>query len=66
MKYEQIDSIDHKARVWVVTRGEDGRIHEEFDPFLLGRLNPGHSAEEVADVLAIAAGEMEVAGNRLW
>ena len=49
-----------------MTRGEDGRIHEEFDPFLLGRLNPGHSAEEVADVLAIAAGKMEVAGNRLW
>lgn len=66
MKYEQIDRLDHKARVWVVTRGEDGRIHEEFDPALLGRLNPGHSAEEVADVLAIAAGEMEVAGNRLW
>jgi hypothetical protein len=66
MKHEQIDRLDSKARVWVVTRGEDGRIHEEFDPLLFGKLNPGHSAEEVADVLAIAAGEMEVAGNRLW
>jgi hypothetical protein len=66
MKYEQLDSIDHKARIWIVTRGEDGRLQEEFDPFLLGRLNPRQSAKEVADVLAIAAGEMEVAKNRLW
>lgn len=66
MKHEQINRLDRKARVWVVTRGDDGRIQEDFDPLLFGRLNPGHSAEEVADVLAIAAGEMEVAGNRLW
>ncbi len=66
MKHEHINEIDHKARVWVVTRGEDGRIQEEFDPFLLAKLNPGHSAEEIADVLATAAGEMEIAESRLW
>ena len=66
MKHEQIDRLDQKARVWVVTRGEDGRLHEEFDPSLLTRLNPGHSAEEIAEVLVTAAGEMEIAGTRLW
>lgn len=66
MKHQSIDCIDNKARVWVVTRGEDGRLQEEFDPILLGKLNPGHSAEQIADLLVTAAGEMEVAENRLW
>jgi hypothetical protein len=63
MKHEQIDD---KARVWIVTRGNDGRLEEDFDAGLLARLNPGHSAQEIANLLVTAAGEMDVAENRLW
>lgn len=63
MKHEQIDD---RARVWIVTRGSDGRLKEEFDPSLLARLNPGHSAEQIADALLMAAGEMDLAENRIW
>ena len=34
--------------------------------FDFSKLNPGHSAEDVADALAIQAGVMEIAANRLW
>lgn len=63
MKHEHIDD---GARVWVLTRGPDGRLREEFDPGLVGRLNPGCSAEQVADALVIAAGQMDVSENRAW
>ena len=63
MKHE---AIDDRARVWVVTRGSDGRLNETFDPTLLSRLNPGYSAEQVADAIVIAAGERDVRDNRLW
>jgi hypothetical protein len=63
MKHEQMDD---NARVWIVTRGTDGRLEEEFDTGLLDRLNPGHSAEEIANLLVTAAGEMDVAESRLW
>lgn len=58
--------IDNKARVWLITRAADGSILDEVDPGLLARLSPGGSAREVADLLAIAAGEMELDDNRLW
>ena len=48
------EQIDHKARVWTVTRGADGRLEERLDPDLL------------ADALMRAAGEREVAASRLW
>jgi hypothetical protein len=63
MKHEQIDD---KARVWVVSRGTDGQLLDEFDPGLFARLDTGHSAEEIADTLIIAAGEMEIAETRVW
>ena len=63
MKHE---IIDDGARVWIVTRGPDGRLREEFDPTLLARLNPGYSAEQVAHALVVAAGEMDVSDNRAW
>jgi len=58
--------IDDKARVWVVTRGSDGGLQEELDPQFLSSLGAAHSAEEVANVLITAAGEMEMAETRLW
>ena len=63
MKHEHIDD---KARVWVVMRGDDGRLQEEVDPRFLLNLNPGHSAEQIADALVLAAGTMDVEETRLW
>jgi len=63
MKHEKIDD---KARVWILMRGDDGKLHEELDPQLLTSIGMAHSSEEVANVLITAAGEMEVAETRLW
>jgi hypothetical protein len=63
MKHEQIDD---KARAWIVTRGIDGRLLDEFDPGLFARLNPDDSAESIAETLVIAAGEMDVDETRAW
>jgi hypothetical protein len=63
MKHQKIED---SARVWMVTRGPDGRLHDELDPRFLAALGAAGSAEEVADVLVVAAGEMEVAETRLW
>ena len=63
MKHEKIDD---KARVWMLTRGEDGKLHEELDPRLLAEIGMAESSEEVANVLITAAGEMEIAETRLW
>lgn len=60
------DEIDDRARVWIVTRGSDGRLEERFDPGLLVKLNPGYSAEQIADALVIAAGSFDLAETRLW
>ena len=58
--------IDDKARVWVVTLDDDGRLQQEVDPDLLAQLNPGMSAEDIADALIVAAGEMDVSQTRAW
>ena len=63
--------IDHRARVWIVTRGPDGGIEERLDPSrlepqFLTSLGTASSAEEIADVLAKMAGAMEVAETRVW
>ena len=63
MKYEKIDD---KARVWVLTRGDDGKLHEALDPQRLASIDTACSAEEVEDVLIAAAGAMELAETRLW
>ena len=60
------EKIDDRARVLIVTLNPDGRLEEEFDPHLFEKLNPGQSAEEVADVVFAAACEMYLAENRLW
>ncbi len=58
--------IDDKARVWVVTLDDDGRLQQEVDPDLLAQLSPGMSAEDIADALIVAAGEMDVSQTRAW
>ena len=63
MKHQKIED---SARVWVVTLGPDGRLQEQLDPQFLTTLGAASSAQEVADVLVTAAGEMEIAENRLW
>ena len=63
MKHEQIDD---RARVWIVSRGLDGRLDERLDPQFLTALGAAQSAGDVADILAIAAGEIEIAETRAW
>ena len=63
MKHEKIDD---KARVWIVTRGSDGRLEDRVNPQFLTQLGAACSAQDVADVLAIAAGQAEVGENRAW
>ena len=63
MKHQKISD---RARVWVVTLGTDGRLQEQLDPQFLNSLGTACSSEEVADILVNAAGEMELAENRLW
>jgi len=58
--------INDRARVWVVMRGADLKLQAELDPDLLAKLNPAHSADEIAAALVQAAGEMELAETRVW
>jgi hypothetical protein len=63
MKHQQIDDKD---RVWTVTRGVNGRLHQELDAGLLARIHPELSPREIAEALVIAAGEAEIDENRAW
>lgn len=63
MKYEKIDD---KARVWIVTRGSDGRLEDRVDPQFLTQIGAACSADDVANILAVAAGRIEVADTRAW
>lgn len=54
MKHEMIEILRKSGR----------RIGDRIDT--LKALKPGHSAEEVADMLIRAAGELEIAETRLW
>ena len=58
MKHE---TIDRRARDWVVTLGPDGKLEDRIDPDLLARLADGASTEEVAAALG-----NEVARTRTW
>ena len=48
------ERIDDRARVWTVTRGEDGMLEERLDTAAL------------ADTLLIAVALQEIAENRAW
>ena len=58
--------IEDDAKVWHVTRGPNGGLQEQLDPQFMTALGAASSAQDVADVLITAAGEMEIAENRLW
>jgi protein gp37 len=58
--------IGDKARVWVITRGPDGRLQEALDPQFLTSLDVACSADEIANLFAIAAGRMAIAETRAW
>ena len=60
------ESLDDKAKVWTLTRGSDGRLEEELDLSLLMKLNPGHSLEQIADALVLAAAAADIAETRVW
>jgi hypothetical protein len=67
----KLEKIDDKARVWIITRGDDGKLREQLDetrldPQFLSAIGAAATAEEVADVIAIAAGRMELAETRAW
>jgi hypothetical protein len=66
MRHQRIENVNDKARVWIVRRAPDGRLQEQLDPRFLAGLNPGQSAEDVADTLITVAGELEMASSRLW
>jgi hypothetical protein len=62
MKHQKIDAA---SRVWIVSRGPDGRLQEQIDPALLEGLSPAESAE-IAETVIRAAAEVEIARSRLW
>jgi hypothetical protein len=67
----KLEKIDDKARVWILTRGDDGKLREQLDetrldPQFLSAIGAAATAEEVADVIAIVAGRMELAETRAW
>jgi hypothetical protein len=61
-----LQEIDSRARVWTLTRGADGTLAEEFDLERLLKLNPGQSAEQIADALVVAAGIADIEETRAW
>ena len=63
MKHEKIGD---DARVWVVTRGPNGRLQHQLDREAFEALHPGMDPAEIPDALAIAAGSAEVAETRVW
>lgn len=48
------EAIDDKSRVWVVTRGDDGKLEDRLDP------------DALADAFVLAAGLRDVAETRAW
>jgi hypothetical protein len=66
VRKQALDDIDDKARVWTVTRGADGKLADELDVALLLKLNPDHSAEQIADALILAAATADIAASRAW
>ena len=57
--------------MWILTRGPSGKLQDQLDesrldPQFLNAIGAAATAEEVADVIAIAAGQMELAENRAW
>ncbi|MFL6725536.1 MAG: hypothetical protein ACJ8FS_03350 [Sphingomicrobium sp.] len=60
------EAIHRKARVWTVTRGEDGRLEERLDPGFLAQIDEHRSIDDIVDALLTAAAEQDVAESRIW
>ena len=60
------EAIHRKARVWMVTRGEDGRLEERLDPSFLAQIDEHRSIDDIVDALLTAAAEQDVAESRIW
>ena len=63
MKHEKIGD---DARVWVVTRGPNGRLNPAIDPRLFAALHLGMDPAEIPEAMALAAGSAEIAETRVW
>ena len=61
-----VAEVTEKARVWSVTLGEDGKLKDELDLDRLMKMNPGHSPEQIADALVLAAATADIEESRLW
>lgn len=62
MKHQK---IDRAARVWMVSRGPDGRLQEQLDAELLERLNTADT-DEIAEAIIRTAAEAEISKIRAW
>jgi hypothetical protein len=62
MEHQRIEKIGDKARVWVVTRGPDGKLQQQLDPDLLAAQLPA----DVAGALIGMAAEIEIGATRVW
>jgi hypothetical protein len=58
--------LDDKARIWTVTRGEDGGLEERLDPSFLALIDEDRSIDELVDVILTAAAEQDIAETRIW
>ncbi|HEY7958768.1 MAG TPA: hypothetical protein VID20_01795 [Sphingomicrobium sp.] len=58
--------ISDKARVWIITRGADGKLEEKIDPAFLARVEDAESIDIVIDALIEAAAEQDIAETRSW
>lgn len=60
------DKISDKARVWIVTRGPDGKLEEKIDPALLARVVDAQAIDTIIDALIEAAAAKDIAKTRVW
>lgn len=59
-------TIDRRARVWIVERGEDGGLEERLDPDFLASLEESEDVDEILEALIAAAAAQDVAQTRIW
>lgn len=60
------EQIDDRARVWIVERGDDGRLEECLDPSFLDGLEESVEVDRFVEVVIVTAAEQHVAETRIW
>jgi hypothetical protein len=60
------DLVGEWANELIDDSGRDGKRQPQFDPQFLTALGTASSAQQIAEMLITATGEMEIAENRLW